>query len=107
VWGQSRSDAEAGGGPGKGDPALPPRQVTALAWASVRECTWKSGLAEALRYRAIVGGVSIAWRWLVGGVVAIGVGLAVWPTTFILVPTGVVLFVIGMTKSVRSTMRSH
>jgi hypothetical protein len=45
--------------------------------------------------------VDLAWRWLVGGVVAIVVGLAVWWTAFILVPAGVVLLVIGMTKSVR------
>jgi hypothetical protein len=42
--------------------------------------------------------VSVAWRWLIGGVLAIAVGLAVWPTTFILVPAGAVLVVIGMTK---------
>lgn len=49
----------------------------------------------------------MAWRWLVGGVPAIGVGLAVWPTTFILVPAGVVLVVIVMTKWVRSVLRSR
>jgi hypothetical protein len=43
-------------------------------------------------------GVNDAWRWLVGGVLAIGVGLAVWPTTFILVPAGVVLLGIGVVK---------
>ena len=51
--------------------------------------------------------VDIAWRWLVSGVVAIGVGLAVWWTAFVLVPVGVVLLVIGMTKSVRSTLRAR
>jgi hypothetical protein len=47
-------------------------------------------------------GVNVAWRWLVGGVFAVGVGLAVWPTTFILFPAGVVLVSIGATKWVRS-----
>jgi hypothetical protein len=50
-----------------------------------------------------VGAVDVAWRWLVSGVVAISVGLAVWWTAFVLVPVGFVLLVIGMTKSVRST----
>lgn len=48
--------------------------------------------------------MDVAWRWLVGGVVAIGVGLTVWWTAFVLVPVGVVLLVIGITKSVRSTL---
>lgn len=51
--------------------------------------------------------VNVAWRRLVGGVLAIAVGLAVWPTTFILVPTGAILVVIGMTKWLRSVLRSH
>jgi hypothetical protein len=50
-----------------------------------------------------VGAVDVTWRWLVSGVVAISVGLAVWWTAFVLVPVGFVLLVIGMTKSVRST----
>jgi hypothetical protein len=45
--------------------------------------------------------MDVAWRWLAGGVVAIVVGLAVWWTAFILVPAGVVLLVIGTTKSLR------
>jgi hypothetical protein len=45
--------------------------------------------------------VDLAWRWLVGGVIAIVVGLAVWWTAFILIPAGVVLLVVGITKSVR------
>ena len=56
--------------------------------------------------RGYVGLVDLAWRWLVGGVVAIVVGLAVWWTAFILVPAGVVLLVIGMAKSVRGIGRS-
>jgi hypothetical protein len=51
--------------------------------------------------------VDVAWRWLVSGVLAIGVGLAVWPTTFILVPAGIVLGTIGVTKWVRSIRAAH
>ena len=46
--------------------------------------------------------VSAAWPWLVGGVLAIGVGLAIWATTFVLVPAGVVLISIGIMKWIRS-----
>ena len=52
-----------------------------------------------------VDAVDVAWRWLVSGVVAISVGLVVWWTAFVLVPVGVVLLFIGVTKSVRSTLR--
>jgi hypothetical protein len=52
-------------------------------------------------------GVDVAWRWIVSGVLAIGVGLVVWPTTFILVPAGVVLVAIGVTKWVRSIWAAH
>jgi hypothetical protein len=52
-------------------------------------------------------GVDVAWRWLVSGVLAIGVSLAVWPTTFILVPAGIVLAAIGVTKWVRSIRAAH
>jgi hypothetical protein len=48
-------------------------------------------------------GVRVAWRWLVVGTLATGVGLAVWWTTFILVPTGIVLVGVGATKWVRSS----
>ena len=54
-----------------------------------------------------VDAVDFAWRWLVGGEVAISVGLAVWWTAFVLVPTGVVLLIIGMAKSVRRTLRAR
>jgi hypothetical protein len=54
-----------------------------------------------------VDAVDVAWRWLVSGVVAISVGLVVWWTAFVLVPFGVVLLVIGMTKSARSTLRAR
>ncbi len=52
-------------------------------------------------------GLNVAWRWLVGGGLAVGVGLAVWPTTFILVPAGVMLVSIGATKWVRSIWTAH
>jgi len=51
-----------------------------------------------------VDAVDMAWRLLVSGVVVISVGLAIWWTAFVLVPVGVVLLVIGMTKSVRATL---
>jgi hypothetical protein len=51
--------------------------------------------------------VDVAWRWIVSGVLAIGVGLVVWPTTFILVPAGVVFVAIGVTKWVRSIWATH
>jgi hypothetical protein len=46
------------------------------------------------------------WLWLVGGVSAIGVGLAIWETTFILVPAGLVLVGVGVTQLVRRHGRS-
>jgi hypothetical protein len=46
--------------------------------------------------------VKSAWPWLVGGVLAIGIGLAVWFMAFVLVPAGVVLIVVGITKLMRS-----
>jgi hypothetical protein len=46
--------------------------------------------------------VKSAWPWLAGGVLAIGIGLAVWFTAFVLVPAGVVLIVVGITKLMRS-----
>lgn len=42
--------------------------------------------------------MNVPWRWLVSGAVAIGVGLAVWFTAFVLVPAGVVLIAVGITK---------
>jgi hypothetical protein len=54
-----------------------------------------------------VDAVDVAWRWLVSGVVAISVGLAVWWTAFVLVPVGVVVLVIGMTKAVRSILHAR
>jgi uncharacterized membrane protein len=51
--------------------------------------------------------VDVAWRWILSGVLAIGVGLAVWPTTFILVPAGAVLVANGVMKWVRSIRAAH
>jgi hypothetical protein len=51
--------------------------------------------------------MDVAWRWILSGVLAIGVGLAVWPTTFILVPGGAVLVAIGVMKWVRSIRAAH
>jgi hypothetical protein len=51
--------------------------------------------------------VEVAWRWILSGVLGIGVGLAVWPTTFILVPAGAVLVAIGVMKWVRSIRAAH
>lgn len=52
-------------------------------------------------------GVDVAWRWILSGVFAIGVGLAVWPTTFILVPAGAALVAIGVMKWVRRIRAAH
>ena len=49
--------------------------------------------------------VDVAWRWLLGGLVAVVVGLAIWWTAFIFVPAGVVLLIIGTTRSVRAIGR--
>ena len=46
------------------------------------------------------------WLWVVNGVLAIGVGLSLWYTTFILVPVGVVLIAVGATKFVRTHTES-
>ena len=51
--------------------------------------------------------VDVAWRWLVSGVVAISVGMAIWWTAFVLVPMGVGVLVMGMTKSVQSPLRAR
>lgn len=40
-------------------------------------------------------------RWILGGLLAIVIGLAVWATTFVLVPAGVVLLAIGVVRLVR------
>ena len=62
--------------------------------------------APGLARSGYVEAVDLAWRWLVGGVVAIAIGLTVWWTAFVLIPVSVVLLVIGMTKSVRSSFRA-
>jgi hypothetical protein len=46
--------------------------------------------------------VKSAWPWLASGVLAIGIGLAVWFTAFVLVPVGAVIVVVGIMRLVRS-----
>ena len=46
--------------------------------------------------------MKVAWPWLAGGALAVGVGLAAWWTAFILVPSGAVSIVVGVIKLVRS-----
>jgi hypothetical protein len=46
--------------------------------------------------------MKVAWPWVVGGLLVIGVGLYLWYTTFILVPAGVVMIGVGATKFVRA-----
>jgi divalent metal cation (Fe/Co/Zn/Cd) transporter len=43
-----------------------------------------------------------AWPWLAGGLLAIGIGLAVWFTAFVLVPAGAVMIAVGIMKLARS-----
>jgi hypothetical protein len=43
-------------------------------------------------------------RWLISGVVAISVGLVVWWTALVLVPMGIVLLVLGMSKYVARSL---
>ena len=49
--------------------------------------------------------MKVAWPWLAGGVLAVGVGLAVWWTALILVPGGALSIAVGLIKWVRS--RTH
>jgi hypothetical protein len=42
-----------------------------------------------------------AWRWFGWGVLAIAFGLTVWATTFVLVPAGFVMIVVGFVRWVR------
>jgi len=42
-----------------------------------------------------------AWPWFVGGAVAILVGLALWWTTFVLVPAGLGMLVVGVVLAIR------
>jgi hypothetical protein len=52
--------------------------------------------------REYLSSVKVAWPRLAGGVLAIGVGLVVWWTAFILIPGGAVSIAVGIIKSVRS-----
>jgi hypothetical protein len=37
-------------------------------------------------------------RWVIAGVAAIMVGLAIWATTFVLVPAGLTMIVVGVVR---------
>jgi hypothetical protein len=41
------------------------------------------------------------WSWIAWGVIAIGVGLTIWYTAFVLVPVGLILIAVGTAKSLR------
>ena len=41
------------------------------------------------------------WRWIAGGVIAIGVGLTIWETAFVLVPLGLILIGVSTVKALR------
>ena len=45
-------------------------------------------------------------RWFIAGAVAIGVGLLVWWTAFVLVPVGVLLMSFGVLRAIRGYARS-
>jgi hypothetical protein len=46
------------------------------------------------------------WRWFIAGAVAIGLGLLVWWTAFVLVPVGVLLISLGALRAIRGYARS-
>jgi len=48
----------------------------------------------------------VDWRWFIAGAVAIGVGLLLWWTAFILVPVGVLLISFGVLRAIRHYARS-
>jgi hypothetical protein len=39
-----------------------------------------------------------AWRWFAWSVAAIGIGLTLWWTAFVLVPAGAVMIIIGIVR---------
>jgi hypothetical protein len=41
------------------------------------------------------------WPWIASGVALISIGLALWYTTFVALPAGVILISIGLVKVVR------
>ena len=47
------------------------------------------------------------WRWFLAGAVAIGLGLLVWWTAFVLVPVGVLLISFGVLRAIRDHARSE
>jgi hypothetical protein len=48
----------------------------------------------------------VDWPWFIAGAVAIGVGLLVWWTAFVLVPVGVLLISFGVLRAIRGYARS-
>jgi hypothetical protein len=46
-------------------------------------------------------GVMRNWPWIASGVALISIGLALWYTTFVALPAGVILISIGLVKVVR------
>ena len=46
------------------------------------------------------------WRWFIAGAVAIGLGLLVWWTAFVLVPVGVLLMSFGVLRAIRGCAHS-
>jgi len=49
----------------------------------------------------MLGVMDRVWRWFVAGVGCVAVGLALWPTAFVLLPAGVVLIGVGAAKILR------
>ena len=39
--------------------------------------------------------------WILGGIVFIAIGLAIWYTAFVLVPLGVIFIIVGIVTAVR------
>jgi uncharacterized membrane protein YfcA len=82
-----------------GIPPLPKaQQVTALACPSGAMYLGEVLICQ----RGNLPDVKRAWPWLAGGVLAIGIGLTVWFTAFVLIPAGVVLIAVGITRLMRS-----
>ena len=48
----------------------------------------------------------VDWRWFFAGGLAIGVGLLVWWTAFVLVPVGVLLISFSVLRAIRGYARS-
>ena len=66
----------------------------------VRNCAGSSDRRQPLDFSIV------DWRWFIAGAVAIGVGLLVWWTAFVLVPVGVLLISFGVLRAIRGHARS-